>query len=205
MFFGRRFAGYHKGELSGLDILVLSIIKNNETGISGYDIIQELENKFRGMWKTSAGTIYPLLGRLFDKDFVKIKEMLENNREKKLYFITGKGIEELKNALTHVNSNFYSLIDFIKTISKSFPMFSCFPFPERPEHCAFISEYNEEKEDYADIKLKFERLKNAKKRLENKLSEIDEKLEHYRIILESMKSEAKIIEIIDDDEEFENF
>jgi DNA-binding PadR family transcriptional regulator len=205
MFFGRRFAGYHKGELSGLDILVLSIIKNNETGISGYDIIQELENKFRGMWKTSAGTIYPLLSRLFDKDFVKIKEMTENNRDKKLYFITAKGIEELKNALTHMNSNFYSLIDFIKTISKSFPMFSCFPFPERPEHCAFISEYNEEKEDYADIKLKFERLKNAKKRLENKLSEIDEKLEHYRIILESMKSEAKIIEIIDDDEEFENF
>jgi DNA-binding PadR family transcriptional regulator len=205
MFFGRRFAGYHKGELSGLDILVLSIINNKEKGISGYEIIQELENKYRGMWKTSAGTIYPLLNRLTVKEFVNIKAVIDNNRDKKLYSITEKGIEELKNALSHVNSSFYSMIDFIKTISKSFPMFSCFPFPDKPEHCAFISEYNEEEENYGDIKSKVERLENAKKRLESKVSEIDRKLQFYHKILEKMKSEAKTIEIVDDDDEFERF
>ena len=53
MFFGKRFHGHHKSDLSGLEILVLSIIKNKNT-ISGYDISQTINNNFRGMWKASA-------------------------------------------------------------------------------------------------------------------------------------------------------
>ena len=84
MFFGRRFTGYHRGALSGLDILVLSIIKNKGK-ISGYAIIQKLNKQFRGMGSTSAGTIYPLLSRLEKKGLVK----------KRVYFITDKGVDKL--------------------------------------------------------------------------------------------------------------
>ncbi len=203
MFFGRRFAAYHKGKLSGLDILVLSIINNSDGGLTGYDIIQEIASKFRGMWKTSAGTIYPLLNRIAEKDLVIVKEIMENNREKKFYYTTEKGVEELKNALNNINTSFYSLIDFVKTISKSFPMFSCFPFPEGPEHCAFISEYQEGMEDRRGLKRIIERLEAAKERLNRKLNEIDNKLDYYKARLEKLEAEAKIIEIIDDDEEFE--
>lgn len=136
MFFGKRFNSYHSGSISGLELLVLSIIKNRD-GISGYDIIQEIDTKFKGMWKASAGTIYPLLSRLSDKNYVSIEQVVENNRLKKLYHITDKGINELQNTL---NSNFRrsidSLGDYIQTVIKAIPrfeknvdvMFCGFPF-----------------------------------------------------------------------------
>jgi DNA-binding PadR family transcriptional regulator len=71
MFFGKRFASYHADSLSGIEILVLSIIKNHN-GTTGYDIIQKIKEKFGGMWHASAGTIYPLLSRLADKILIKI-------------------------------------------------------------------------------------------------------------------------------------
>lgn len=136
MFFGKRFNSYHSGSISGLELLVLSIIKNRN-GISGYDIIQEIDTKFKGMWKASAGTIYPLLSRLSDKNYVSIEQVVENNRLKKLYHITDKGVNELQNTL---NSNFRrsidSLGDYIQTVIKAIPrfeknvdvMFCGFPF-----------------------------------------------------------------------------
>ena len=136
MFFGKRFNSYHSGSISGLELLVLSIIKNRN-GISGYDIIQEIDTKFKGMWKASAGTIYPLLSRLSDKNYVSIEQVVENNRLKKLYYITDKGVNELQNTL---NSNFRrsidSLGDYIQTVIKAIPrfeknvdvMFCGFPF-----------------------------------------------------------------------------
>ena len=68
IFFGKRFSGYHGSSISGLEILVLSLVKNNPD-ITGYDIIQEVNNKFKPIWKASAGTIYPLLDRLISKVF----------------------------------------------------------------------------------------------------------------------------------------
>ncbi|MFX1313937.1 MAG: PadR family transcriptional regulator, partial [Promethearchaeota archaeon] len=41
----------------------------NSNGISGYEIIQEINKKFKPIWKASPGTIYPLLNRLETKGF----------------------------------------------------------------------------------------------------------------------------------------
>ena len=76
MFFGKRFSSYHSDSSSGIEILVLSIIKNHD-GTTGYDIIQMIKVKFGGMWHSSAGTIYPLLNRLSEKNFVKIQEITD--------------------------------------------------------------------------------------------------------------------------------
>jgi DNA-binding PadR family transcriptional regulator len=205
MFFGRRFSGHHKGRLSGLDILVLSIIKNNN-GISGYDIIQQIEIKFKGSWKASAGTIYPLLSRLTEKTLIAIQEITENKRQKKIYMITEKGIEELKYILENkLQSSINTIGDYIKTVIKAIPMFSCFPFPDMQEHCMFIPENKEDVNDYKQIKSIVQNFTVVKQRLETKLEEINNKLNHYEKIFEKMRSEAKSIEIVDDDEEFENF
>jgi DNA-binding PadR family transcriptional regulator len=123
MFFGKRFSSYHPGSISGLELLVLSIIKNTN-GISGYDIIQEIDKKFKGMWNASAGTIYPLLSRLSVKDYVKIEEVVENNRLKKIYYITAKGVNELKNTLnSNLRRSVDSLGDYIQTVIKAIPRF----------------------------------------------------------------------------------
>ena len=120
MFFGKRFSSYHSDSLSGIEILVLSIIKNNN-GTTGYDIIQKIKEKFGGMWHASAGTIYPLLSRLADKNLVKIQETLENNRLKKIYFITNEGEEELKKLDKVLKISVNSLKDYIQTIFKAIP------------------------------------------------------------------------------------
>ena len=120
MFFGKRFSSYHSDSLSGIEILVLSIIKNNN-GTTGYDIIQKIKEKFGGMWHASAGTIYPLLSRLADKNLVKIQETLENNRLKKIYFITNEGEEELKKLDKDLTISVNSLKDYIQTIFKAIP------------------------------------------------------------------------------------
>lgn len=120
MFFGKRFASYHADSLSGIEILVLSIIKNHN-GTTGYDIIQKIKEKFGGMWHASAGTIYPLLSRLADKNLVKIQEALENNRLKKIYFITSKGEEELQKLDKDLEISVNSLKDYIQTIFKAIP------------------------------------------------------------------------------------
>lgn len=120
MFFGKRFASYHADSLSGIEILVLSIIKNNN-GTTGYDIIQKIKEKFGGMWHASAGTIYPLLSRLADKNLVKIQEIIENNRLKKLYFITSEGEEELQKLDKDFTISVNSLKDYIQVIFKAIP------------------------------------------------------------------------------------
>ncbi len=71
MFFGKRFRGYQTDTLSGLDILVLNIIKAH-SGITGYEITQIINKRFRGLWRGSAGTIYPLLNKLAEIGFVRI-------------------------------------------------------------------------------------------------------------------------------------
>jgi len=216
LFFGRRFSGYHRGSLSGLEILVLSIIKNKGE-ISGYDIIQKLNKQFRGMGSTSAGTIYPLLSRLEKKDLIKSSDVIESKRQKKIYVITDKGVDELKRVLeSNLEPSISSLGDFIKTIFKaSMPseemmvrMIGHFPFPEFPhDHEIDVEDYS--LHNIERIRRIIMHLEKGKQNLETRLSGLEKKIEKYKKILEKIKTErdqnAKVIDIIDDDEEFENF
>ena len=120
MFFGKRFSSYHSDSLSGIEILVLSIIKNNN-GTTGYDIIQKIKEKFGGMWHASAGTIYPLLSRLADKNLIKIQEPPESPRLKKIYFITSEGEKELQKLDKDFTISVNSLKDYIQVIFKAIP------------------------------------------------------------------------------------
>jgi len=216
MFFGKRFSGYRGDLFSGLDILVLSIIRNRE-GSSGYEISQEINKKFKPMWRASPGTIYPLLNRLDKKGFVEIEEFVdENNRQKKIYTITIQGIERLKEVLKdNFETSMNTLGDYIRTVVNAWlphekrikGVMSCFPF-----HCAPI----EKKIDEEDYSLKnierIERILNdlqfSKERISMRLYEIEKEIKKYKDILEDLKKKrnanTKTIPIVDDDE-YENF
>ena len=187
MFFGKRFSGYRGDLFSGLDILVLSIIRNRE-GSSGYEISQEINKKFKPMWRASPGTIYPLLNRLDKKGFVEIEEFVdENNRQKKIYTITIQGIERLKEVLKdNFETSMNTLGDYIRTVVNAWlphekrikGVMSCFPF-----HCAPI----EKKIDEEDYSLKnierIERILNdlqfSKERISMRLYEIEKEIKKY--------------------------
>ena len=77
-------------ERGDLKFVILSLIK--EQPRHGYDIIQELEKKFHGLYNPSAGTVYPVLQLLEDQDFVTI----DQKDGKKVYSITPAGEKYLE-------------------------------------------------------------------------------------------------------------
>lgn len=77
-------------ERGDLKFVILSLIK--EQPRHGYDIIQELEKKFHGLYNPSAGTVYPVLQLLEDQDFVTI----DQKNGKKVYSITPEGEKYLE-------------------------------------------------------------------------------------------------------------
>jgi len=214
MFFGKRFHGHHMKDLSGLDILVLSIIKNNPK-ISGYDLSQIINEKFKGMYKASAGTIYPLLNRLAEKDYLKAEEILENNRQKKVYVVTEIGIKQLQEILEgNLRLSIDKLGDFVETVIKAFPVRFNFDdcFFGWPSHDK-VEDFKIDEELYTlknmeEIRSIIERLKVAEKRYKRRINHIDKQITKYQELLEKIekgREKAKPIEIIDDDDEFDNF
>lgn len=211
MFFGKRFYGHKAGQVSGLDILVLSIIKNFD-GISGYDLIQEINSKFRRLWRATPGTIYPLLNKLTENGFLSIEKIIRNNRELKIYRITNEGKKQLEDVLKdNLASSMGTLGDYIRTVVQTWvpneeninEVMSCFPFHCRPrpreideEDCSLrnIERINRIIQDFT----------YSKNRLTHRLEEIDKRLSQLQELVEKLKSDRekkmKTIDIVDDEE-----
>ena len=215
MFFGKRFHGHSSGDLSGLDILVLSIIRNKE-GISGYEIGQLISGQFRGMWKASPGTIYPLLSRLAEKGYLTIKKITENNRQKKLYTTTTAGREKLKNVLdSNLTNSINTLFDYVNTIIKGFKnmpdindCFCSWPSPESRGRKGFdSSDYS--KDNIKRVRNRIAHLEEKKRRHEKMIKSINLELEKSNAILkdleEGREKNKKTIEIVGEDDDFSDF
>jgi len=218
LFFGKRFSGHRGGPFSGLNILVLSIIKNHEKGLTGYDIIHEINETFKSMWKASPGTIYPLLGRLEERGFVESEEIIdENNRQKKIYKITSIGEEKLEEILKdNFESSVSTLGDYIRTIIQTWlpeekgmkRVMSCFPF-HYSSHRREINEDDCSLENINRLERIINDLKFSKKRLKHRLGEIEKEINRYVELKEKLKRErdknAKTIPIVDGDEYDKDF
>ncbi len=63
-----------------------------EKPMHGYEIIKSLSDEFGGVYRPSAGAIYPTLQTLEEEDYVASEE----KEEKKTYTITPKGKELVK-------------------------------------------------------------------------------------------------------------
>jgi DNA-binding PadR family transcriptional regulator len=81
-----------------LKLLVLNILSHRS--VHGYALFKELERIYN--WKPSCGTLYPVLASLESEDFIVSNETVECGRFKKIYTITEKG----KNALKEMIKNF---------------------------------------------------------------------------------------------------
>jgi len=196
-----------KGALTGLEILVLKIIKNN-VGITGYDIIQKITSKPRGLWRGTAGSIYPILKNLAEKELVRIKEIVDTKRLKKGYSITEKGKDVLKNALSNnIYPSMHSFMDSIFTLIGDIPrvkrnvetMFCSFPHHRNIE----IDENDLTIDNQQHIKDVVKRLETSRVELKQRIKIIDNQIVRYKSILANIEKErkekSKPIEIYDDD------
>jgi DNA-binding PadR family transcriptional regulator len=87
--FGRRWGGFGPGErLFGrgdLKYVILDLLKDQPR--HGYDIIRALEDRFRGFYRPSPGSVYPTLQMLEDLGYVTQTQQ----EGKKVYAITDEG------------------------------------------------------------------------------------------------------------------
>lgn len=81
---GRRF--FRQGEVR---LALLSLLKDEPA--HGYELMKRLEERSGGMYRASAGTIYPVLQQLEDEGLVRTQE----EGGKKIYHLTDSGREEL--------------------------------------------------------------------------------------------------------------
>ncbi len=100
-----------KRKLTPLEFTILEFIFNNKE-LTGYTLIQKLNEHFAGTWTAHSGTIYPILSKLKYKGYLKTKEIKsEIGPLKKLYFLTKSGERILK---VKVNKNFRDQLKFIE-------------------------------------------------------------------------------------------
>ncbi|MBY8984973.1 MAG: helix-turn-helix transcriptional regulator [Candidatus Lokiarchaeota archaeon] len=202
------FSTYRKGAHTGLEILVLKIIQNSVSGITGYEIIQEITSNPRGLWRGTAGSIYPLLKNLADEDLVRIEEIHDGKRVKKEYSITEKGANALKEALSkYIYPSMRSFMDSIFTLIGDLPrvkknvetMFCSFPHHRHME----VDEEDLSIENQRHIRNVIKRLTSSRDEFNHRIKLIDDQIIRYRDILEniekSRKEKSKPIEIFDDD------
>jgi len=75
-----------------LALYVLHSLKNKPK--SGYEILKEIEEKTKGKWMPSKGTLYPVLKQLENERLIKISKI--DKRSKNIFELTNKGRSTLK-------------------------------------------------------------------------------------------------------------
>ena len=105
---------FKKIKLTKLTPLEFTIIETifNIGGISGYDLIQNLNKHFAGTWVAQSGTIYPILTKL-EKDHFLQSNMIKTpiGPLRKVYFLTDAGEAILK---LKVSKNFNDQLKFME-------------------------------------------------------------------------------------------
>ncbi|MFZ2623747.1 MAG: PadR family transcriptional regulator [Propionibacterium sp.] len=87
----RKFTGTHRsGRASRGDVRAAVLALLAEEPMHGYQIIHEIETRSAGLWKPSAGSVYPTLQMLADEGLVEAQE----SEGKKVYELTDAGRQE---------------------------------------------------------------------------------------------------------------
>ena len=80
-----------------IQVAILHLLR--EESMHGYQIMKELEERSGGLYKASAGSVYPALQELLDKGLI---DLFEGESEKKIYSINENGKQRMSE---HVENN----------------------------------------------------------------------------------------------------
>lgn len=75
-------------------MLILKLLE--EKDMYGYEMIETLREKSENVFELKAGTLYPLLHGLEEKEFVKSYEQEAGGKTRKYYSITREGKKQLR-------------------------------------------------------------------------------------------------------------
>jgi DNA-binding PadR family transcriptional regulator len=80
---------------------ILHLLK--EDSMHGYQIMKELEERSNGAYSASAGTVYPALQDLMDKNLIE----LDTESDKKVYSLNENGKKRLEEHVNHEEGDFW--------------------------------------------------------------------------------------------------
>ena len=75
-------------------MLILRLLENKD--MYGYEMIENLEKKSENIFTLKAGTLYPLLHSLEEKNYLTSYEEAVNGKMRKYYSITKEGKKQLQ-------------------------------------------------------------------------------------------------------------
>lgn len=84
-----------------IQIAILHLLK--EESMHGYQMMKELESRSGGLYSASAGTVYPALQELTEKEMIG----LDSTSDKKTYEIKEKGHEKLEEFANRREGDFW--------------------------------------------------------------------------------------------------
>jgi len=87
----------------GFRILLLRTLE--EKPMYGYEVMKELENRFQGFYRPSAGAVYPALRSLQREGLVAVS----GSERRKTYRVTAKGKASIRSHRAEMESHFRSL------------------------------------------------------------------------------------------------
>ncbi len=115
-------------KLTPLEFTILESIFNSQ-GVSGYDLIQQLNAHFAGTWEAKSGTTYPILSKLKRNGFLTIRQVKSPiGPLKKLYFLTKAGETVLK---LKVNKSYFQQVNFMGNFLIELSTIYVRSFPEK--------------------------------------------------------------------------
>ena len=98
-----------------LQYAVLAIVKRYESGIHGYGIAKELEERTEGLLQVKEGTLYPILHRLKKERLLNVyNEKSESGPSKKVYVLTGEG-DRVYRHLTVLVGDIFEKLEALKS------------------------------------------------------------------------------------------
>lgn len=101
---------WREKRISPVEFLMLIMLK--EKPRYGYEIIQELDDKFKGQWTPKTGTVYPALQRLEKRNLIGgMLEESESGPSRKIYSLTSEG----EGVLSRIADKFDREVKFLNT------------------------------------------------------------------------------------------
>ncbi|MCM1363722.1 MAG: PadR family transcriptional regulator [Faecalibacterium sp.] len=79
------------------ELVVLCVLQKED--MYGYQIVQEIEKLSNGNYKLVLGTLYPVLYRFVENEYVSDRDEIVNKRLRKYYHLEEKGREYYKQLL----------------------------------------------------------------------------------------------------------
>lgn len=167
-----------KGHISTLILLAL------EKGPShGYNLMQVITDGTYGEWNPTASSLYPHLASLTEKGLIKYNTEADGKRERKVYEITEKGKETLKEIIERQQSMRRSFLSMIfstmgitdETIPNEFEEFLG---PDIIDDTSLIDKNNEEKLEILEKRKLV--LSKVISKLQNFIDEIDSKIQNLK-------------------------